>query len=57
MLEAVKKIKMPSMEENGLGVENKEEKMVCGQSGNRFFKKKEICQVTSEPGPSITQLG
>lgn len=54
MLEAVKKIKMPSMEENGLGVENKEEKMVCGQSGNRFFKKKEICQVTSEPGPSIT---
>lgn len=33
MLEAVKKIKMPSMEENGLGVENKEEKMVLRTIG------------------------
>lgn len=33
MLEAVKKIKMPGMEENGLGVENKDEKMVLRTIG------------------------
>ena len=64
MLEAVKKIKMPSMEENGLGVENKEEKMVCGQSGNRFFKKKKsvkshlnlVLQVRSQANAWLTNI-
>ena len=40
MLEAVKKIKMPSMEENGLGVENKEEKMVLRTIGQKILQEK-----------------